>query len=142
VARGRKAQPAGRARQYFHFALIILLSFPFASLSSSLFFHLLPAHVSHPSPARVYPDSRSSSSQSELAARQMKIYRSPCPVGGFNLICHSVVAETAKGRDSSWTLLLVKRAASMRFYIPSRRRYAVSKSPQACRYLRRVIIKN
>lgn len=109
------------ARQYFHFALIILFSFSFASLSSSLFFHLLPAHVSLPFPARAYPDSRSSSSQSELAARQMKIYRSPCPVGGFNLICHSVVAETTKGRDSPWTLLLVKRAASMRFYIPSRR---------------------
>jgi len=88
------------ARQYFYFALIILFSFSFASLSSSLFFHLLPAHVSLPSSARDYPDSRSSSSQSELTARQMKIYRSPCPVGGFNLICHSVVVETTKGRDS------------------------------------------
>lgn len=60
--------------------------------------------------------SRSSPSQSELAARQMKIYRSPCPVGGFNLICHGVVAETSEGRNSRWTLLLVKRAAFKHFY--------------------------
>lgn len=97
-------------RQYFHFALIILFSFSSVSLSCLLFFpllfsstYLLSLPISH---------SRSSSSQSELAARQMKIYRSPCPVGGFNLICHSVVAETTKGRDSRWTLLLVKPTAS------------------------------
>lgn len=77
------------ARQYFHFALIILFSLSSASLSS------------HPFPTRYPPHaashSRFSSFQSELTARQMKIYRSLCSVGGFNLICHSVVAENTKG---------------------------------------------
>jgi len=55
----------------------------------------------HPLPPHAATHSRSSSFQSELTARQMKIYRSPCPVGGFNLICHSVVAETTKGERQS-----------------------------------------
>ena len=33
----------------------------------------------------------------ENAPRQMKIYRSRCPVGGFNLICHTVVARDCQG---------------------------------------------
>lgn len=77
--------------------------FTLPSSFSSLFLPLLflPCSSSHFLPTRHPPHaashSRSSSSQSELTARQMKIYRSPCPVGGFNLICHSVVAETTKG---------------------------------------------
>lgn len=105
--------------------------FTLPSSFSSLFLPplFLPCSFSPPPPplSSTYllslpiPHSCSSSSQSELAARQMKIYRSQCPVGGFNLICHSVVAETTKGRDSRWTLLLVKPTASKHFYIPSRR---------------------
>lgn len=118
MARGWKAQPAG------HEAIFSLC--PHHSLL--FFFHLsfFPALFPLPFPSTYplflpIPHSRSSSSQSELAARQMKIYRSLCPVGGFNLICYSVVAETTKGRDSRWTLLLVKPTASKHFYIPSRR---------------------
>ena len=35
--------------------------------------------------------------QSKTLPRQMKIYRSRCPVGGFNLICHTVVARDCQG---------------------------------------------
>jgi len=55
------------ARQYFHFALIIPFSFSSARPS--------PVH-SAPRASALF-----SSSQSELAARQMKIYRSPPPRG-------------------------------------------------------------
>lgn len=120
MARGWKAQPAG------HEAIFSLC--PHHSLLFFFRLSFFPALLPLPLPfSSTYllslpiPHSCSSSSQSELAARQMKIYRSQCPVGGFNLICHSVVAETTKGRDSRWTLLLVKPTASKHFYIPSRR---------------------
>lgn len=125
-----------------HHSLLFFLRLP---LSFLLFFPRLPAHISHPCLTPPYllstfgpVRSRSSVSQSELAARQMKIYRSPCPVGGFNLICHGVVAETAEGRNSRWTLLLVKRAASEYFYalLPMGREVGVDtrspKSPRTC----------
>lgn len=43
------------------------------------------------------PSTRSLLSPIENAPRQMKIYRSGCPVGGFNLICHTVVARDCQG---------------------------------------------
>lgn len=68
------------ARQYFHFALV--LSFSFSSLRRRC-------------PASLHP--RALLSPIENAPRQMKIYRSGCPVGGFNLICHTVVARDCQG---------------------------------------------
>lgn len=99
------------ARQYFHFALV--LSFSFSSLRRRC-----PASLLSPI---------------ENAPRQMKIYRSGCPVGGFNLICHTVVARDCqgavprnKGRGErecgskrrgrrGWELLLVRLGGSVAF---------------------------
>lgn len=103
------------ARQYFHFALV--LSFSFSSLRRRC-------------PASLHP--RALLSPIENAPRQMKIYRSGCPVGGFNLICHTVVARDCQGavprnkergererecgsRRRGWELLLVRLGGSVAF---------------------------